>query len=298
MSIQMSTNFAHDVVSQIFSKVKGHSTLAKLSGQTPIAFSGSDIFVFSLDDEANIVAEKGQKTEGRAKAEPVKIVPIKVEYGSRVTDEFMYASEEKQLDILGSFTDGYSKKIGRAIDLMAFHGMNPRTKQLSTAIIGTNSFDTNTDIASITYTAGSELANLEAAVAAIGDADLTGYALSKNFAGKLALATVGNMAPFYGFMLGGNPGVLNGINADVNSTVSAGTTGDGATEGKAQAYVGDFQNAFKWGFAKNIPVEVIPYGDPDGNGDLKRSNEVFLRAEAWIGWGILDPSAFSRIAAA
>lgn len=298
MSIQMSTYFAHDVVSQIFSKVKGHSTLAKLSGQTPIAFSGSDIFVFSLDDEANIVAEKGQKTEGRAKAEPVKIVPIKVEYGARVTDEFMYASEEKQLDILGSFTDGYSKKIGRAIDLMAFHGMNPRTKQFATAIIGTNSFDTNTDIASITYTAGSELANLEAAVAAIGDADLTGYALSKNFAGKLALATVGNMAPFYGFMLGGNPGALNGINADVNSTVSAGTTGDGATEGKAQAYVGDFQNAFKWGFAKNIPIEVIPYGDPDGNGDLKRTNEVFLRAEAWIGWGILDPSAFSRIAVA
>lgn len=62
-----------------------------------------------------------------------------------------------------------------------------------------------------------------------------------------------------------------------------------------QSYVGDFANAFKWGYAKQIPIEIIPYGDPDGNGDLKRTNQVFIRAEAWIGWGILDPSAFARI---
>lgn len=294
MSIQMGTNFAPEVVSQIFSKVKGHSTIAKLSAQTPIAFSGNDVFVFSLDDEVNIVAEKGQKTEGQAKAEPVRIVPLKVEYGARVTEEFLYASQEKQLSILQAFTDGYAKKIGRGIDIMAFHGVNPRDKAAS-ALIGTNNFDTNTGVAKVAYTSGSELANLEAAVAAIGDADLTGYALSKNFAGKLALATVGTMAPFYGFMLGGNPGNLNGINADVNSTVSFKGAASGAEED--EVILGDFANAFKWGYAKQIPIEVIPYGDPDGNGDLKRTNEVFVRAEAWIGWGILDPSAFCRIAA-
>lgn len=61
------------------------------------------------------------------------------------------------------------------------------------------------------------------------------------------------------------------------------------------AYVGDFENAFKWGYADQIPMEVIEYGDPDGQGDLKRTNEVLLRAEAWIGWAILDKGAFSRI---
>lgn len=42
-------------------------------------------------------------------------------------------------------------------------------------------------------------------------------------------------------------------------------------------------------------MEVIQYGDPDGQGDLKRTNEVVLRAEAWIGWGILNKDAFARI---
>ena len=42
-------------------------------------------------------------------------------------------------------------------------------------------------------------------------------------------------------------------------------------------------------------MEVIQYGDPDGQGDLKRTNEVVIRAEAYIGWAILDPKAFARV---
>lgn len=298
MAITMSTNFAPEVVSGIFSKVKGHSSIVKLSGQTPIAFSGNDIFTFSLDDEVNIVAEGGQKTEGAAAAAPVRITPIKVEYGARVTDEFMYASEEKQLDILSSFMDGYARKIARGVDIMSFHGLNPRDKHKST-VIGTNCFDFNAGVTKVTLTSGQELAAMKSAVAALGENDVTGWALSRSFGEAIGSITVGNNQPFAGFMLGGNPGTLSGVNADVNSTVSfTGTRADGDTSTvyeTDQAIVGDFANAFKWGYAKQIPMEVIPYGDPDGNGDLKRMNQVFIRAEAWIGWGILDPSAFARI---
>ena len=287
--ISMSTNFSPEVVSTIFNNVKGHSSIVKLSGQTPIAFTGNSIFVFSLDDEVNLVAEGAQKAAGSAAAVPVKVAPVKVEYGARVTDEFMSASEERQLDILGAFMEGYSKKIARGIDIMAFHGVNPRTGTAS-ALIGTNSFDTNTGVTTITPTEDASTAylNLSAAVSAIGDADVSGYALSKAFAEDLSRTTVGQTTPFSAFMLGANPGALNGTPADVNSTVSFGGTTD--------AYIGDFANAFKWGYAKQIPIEVIPYGDPDGNGDLKRTNQVYIRAEAWIGWGILDASAFARIA--
>ena len=59
--------------------------------------------------------------------------------------------------------------------------------------------------------------------------------------------------------------------------------------------IGDFQNAFKWGYSENIPMEIIEYGDPDGQGDLKRKNQVVLRAEAYIGFGILDAKSFCRI---
>lgn len=40
----------------------------------------------------------------------------------------------------------------------------------------------------------------------------------------------------------------------------------------------------------------IEYGDPDGTGrDLKAYNEILLRTEVYIGWGILDEKAFARV---
>jgi hypothetical protein len=81
----------------------------------------------------------------------------------------------------------------------------------------------------------------------------------------------------------------------VNGTVNV--TGAATGAQTDHVIVGDFQNAFRWGYAKNIPLEVIEYGDPDGQGDLKRTNEVVLRAEAFIGWGILDANAFAIVKA-
>ncbi len=72
----------------------------------------------------------------------------------------------------------------------------------------------------------------------------------------------------------------------------------GGTAEADHAIVGDFENRFKWGYADNIPMEIIQYGDPDGAGrDLKAHNEIRLRAEAYIGWGILDEKAFARVKA-
>ena len=156
----------------------------------------------------------------------------------------------------------------------------------ATQAIGTNHFDT---VVAIAGTADPE-ADLEAGVAGIGDYDVTGIALSKGFAASLAALKVNGVRQYPEFRMGANPGALNGINCDVNSTVSKIATG-GTPDA---AIVGDF-SVFRWGFAEQIPMEVIEYGDPDGQGDLKRKNQVVLRAEAYIGWGILDKAAFRRI---
>ena len=80
-----------------------------------------------------------------------------------------------------------------------------------------------------------------------------------------------------------------GMTCDVNNTVYNKTVKD-------HGIVGDFQNAFKWGFSKEIPLEIIQYGDPDNSGkDLKGYNQVYIRAEVYIGWGILVPEFFGRI---
>ena len=60
------------------------------------------------------------------------------------------------------------------------------------------------------------------------------------------------------------------------------------------AFVGNF-DTIRWGVQKQIGLEVIRYGDPDGGGDLKRLNQVAFRAEVVYGWGIADLNAVAKI---
>ena len=62
--------------------------------------------------------------------------------------------------------------------------------------------------------------------------------------------------------------------------------------------LGDFEGAFKWGYAKEIPLKVIEFGNPDNDadaGDLQGHNQVYIRCELYLGWGILDKNAFALI---
>ena len=282
--------FPEELATTMFSKVKGRSSLAKLSAADPIPFNGITEFIFSMDKEVDIVAENGKKTNGGVTIDPVAIVPVKFEYGTRISDEFMHASEEVQLDYLSSFADGFSKKIARGIDIAAMHGLNPRTGSAST-VVGTNHFDAKVT-EEVLYTSTDPDANVDDAVSAIqaADGDVNGIAMSTAFASALSKMKANGVRLYPDLAWGGNPGSINGLSADVNNTVAFGATT------KDVAIVGDFQNAFKWGYSKEIPIEVIPYGDPDNSGqDLKGYNQVYLRAEAYVGWGILVPTAFARI---
>ena len=288
------TLFNPELVSQMFNKVKGHSSLAKLSGSTPMPFSGTDTFVFSMDGEASIVGEGAQKPAGNAAFTPVTIKPIKFVYQHRVTDEFVNLSNEKQVPYLQAFADGFAKKIARALDISAMHGVNPATGEASD-IVGTNSFAGKVTDAShiITYNSSTPDDNIDAAVAAVQASDgvVNGIAMAPAFGAALGAMKMADshaaMYPEYRF--GGNPASFSGLASDVNGTVAFGANQ------KLRAITGDFANAFRWGYAANIPLEIIQYGDPDGQGDLKRTNEIVLRAEAYIGWGILDANSFALI---
>ncbi len=291
-TITKSTNlFPAELVTEVFSKAKGHSSLAKLSGQTPIPFSGNTQMVFAMDGEASIVGEGEQKPAGDASFNPVTIAPVKYIYQHRLTDEFVDMSEEQQVPYLQAFVDGFAAKIARALDISAFHGVNPATK---TAVSGlaTKNFDMAT-IATVTTTAGKEDEDIDTAVQAITGEDgvVTGIAMAPAFSAALSKIKVNGVAQYPEFRFGQNPEAFYGMTSDVNNTVSFGTSKD-------LAIVGDFQNAFKWGYAENVPCEIIEYGDPDGQGDLKRTNQIVLRAEAYIGWGILDTASFKKIAKA
>lgn len=283
------TLFDPVLVKDLVSKVKGKSSLAVLSAQTPIPFNGRKEFTFSMDSEIDVVAENGKKSHGGITLDPVTIVPIKFEYGARISDEFLYASEEEQLDILKAFNDGFAKKVASGLDIAAMHGLNPRTGEAST-VIGNNNFDAKVT-QKVVYTAANPDANIEAAIALVegSDGDVTGMAIAPAVRADLAAMTKQNGEKLYpDFAFGGQPKSLGANALDINKTVAVG--------GTDKAIIGDFTNAFKWGYSKEIPLEIIKYGDPDNTGkDLKGYNQIYIRAEVYLGWGILDGSSFARV---
>lgn len=289
--------FPAELVSEMFNTVRGKSSLARLSGSMPVSFNGNEIFTFSLDKEVDLVAENAAKGNGGGTIAPVSIQPVKIEYGMRVSDEFMYASEEARLNILATFAEGFARKAARGLDIMAFHGLNPRSGSAASQL-ATKNFDA---LVSQTVTVSSNPnVDVAGAISAVEAAEheVTGMAMAPAFRTALASITKGtnsNEPMFPELAWGSNPGVINGLPVDVNSTVSFGT---GV---KDRAIVGNFADYFKWGYAREIPVEVIEYGNPDNDataGDLKGHNQVYLRGEAYVGWGILVPSAFARIVTA
>lgn len=286
--------FPAQLTNELFNLVRGRSSLAKLSPSRPIPFRGETAWTFTLDKEVDIVAENGAKSNGGATMGQVTITPVKIEYGTRVSDEFLIASEETQLDILRAFAEGFASKVARGIDIMALHGLNPRTGSAST-VIGTNHFDskvTNT----VTYAAASANDNVTSAIALVEGAEheVTGMAMSPAFRAALATLKTGeNLSTplFPELTWGANPDTINGLSVDTNSTVSFGGNED-------KAIVGNFRDFFRWGYAKELPIEIIQYGNPDNDdaaGDLKGHNQIYIRGEAYIGWGILVPDAFARI---
>lgn len=293
-ALKRGTFFKPELVTDIMNKVQGRSTLAKLSNQQPIPFNGTEQFIFNLEGNAQIVGEGELKGAGKAVIATKVITPLKFVYQARITDEFLYASEEKRLEFLKHYSEGFSKKIAEAFDIAAIHGLEP--KGLTDATFkSTNSFDGLVTGNVVTYNATKVDDNIDDAVQAIVATDnvVTGIALSP-VAGQ-AMSKVKDKfdnVKYPEFRFGQRPDNFFNMDLDMNKTLTV----QGGTAKKNHAIVGDFQNRFKWGYAANIPMEIIEYGDPDGTGrDLKAYNEILVRTEAYIGWGILDEKAFARV---
>lgn len=294
-AMKAGTLFKPELVKELISKVQGRSVLAKLSSQTPIPFNGVEQFIFNLEGNAQIVGEGEQKQAGKAKITSKVIKPLKFVYQARITDEFKYASEEKQMNFLSAYMDGFAKKIAEAFDLAALHGLEPKT-MTDASFRATNSFDGLITGNIVSYDEAHIDDNIDTAVQTIvaKGGEVTGIALSPTAGQALAKVKVNGVVQYPEFRFGQNPDSFYGMKSDINKNLTV----TGGTAETDHAIVGDFQNRFKWGYAENIPMEIIEFGDPDGAGrDLKAYNEICLRAEAFIGWGILDEEAFARVKA-
>lgn len=168
------------VATEIVNKAKDTSTIASLSPSTPQIFSDADYLVFNGKSEAEVVAEGAVKNSYEQTVDSVVAKRFKVQTTTRVTSELQWADEDNQLQIIRSIQADQAAALGRALDYVIYHAINPKT---GTALSGFNPLSTS----AVQVIAGDdEISNVDALADALNDSyDINGVALSKTWASRL-----------------------------------------------------------------------------------------------------------------
>lgn len=292
-------NLANFEADGVWQKAIKSGILAQLATQDPeIRVGSTDFFTFTSTPKAELVGEGANKSSADATPSKVVAKTYKVQLTYRVSDEILIADREHQIRLIEALRGRIGTGISRALDLIAIHGVNPATGTVSSNVA--NYFvKANNGVAHKTATSSDTPDGLirSAAVTLQGEGyNASGIAFDPQFVGSLANQLDSNGRQLYPELgLGFNISNFQGLKAASADTVSAKNEITPTSGAKVvSAIMGDF-DAFKWGIAEEVPLHLIQYGDPDGNGDLQRTNEVAIRAEAYIGFAIMDGKAFTVI---
>lgn len=274
---------------RITERVQNQSVLASLSPERPALYGDVKAVTMSRKPRAQIVAEGAAKTSDEAAWTPVVASPIKFQTTVRMTDEVKWADEDGKIQVVDDLVAALGESMARAVDLIGIHGINPIDGTQAASITSYLNQTTNRSTAS-----SSPTDDVVAAVGSImgGSYLPTGLALDSGFGFQLATETYADgreRNPGMGF--GAGVSNFKGLTVASSSTVSGRPE---ATDTNLRVLAGDFTQV-KWGFQRRIPVEVIEYGDPDGQGDLKNTNERAYRAEGVIYVAIFDLDAFAAV---
>lgn len=268
--------------------------LARLVGADPeIKVGGTDHFTFTGTPKAELVGEGDNKSSNDSSPtkKTVKTYTVQVTY--RFSNQLMWEDEEYQTEVVENLVQNIATALSRALDLIAIHGINPKTGEIAASV--TEYLDKAGTTSRVVATGDVE-ADIESAAEDLQQNGYvaTGIAMDPVYAGQLARKKDSNGQRVYPELgLGFGFDTFQGLRAASSDTVS-GRSELESGEVSIQAIMGDWE-AFKWGVAREVPLELIEYGDPDGLGDLKRTNEVAIRAESVLGFAIFDGNAFSIV---
>lgn len=282
-----------EMANEVFVKAQHGSIVGNLVGAQPMKFGEVKYMTFDERPRAEYVEEAGQKSPAGARFGHVVAKPHKAQVTVRVNEEFVWADEDSQLEVLDMVKNACGDALARALDLGVFHGINPLTGSAASSIRD-RIFDTTLSVEAN----GKIDIEMESAVKLILAKDYipNGVALDPTVAYDLATMRDQQGRKLYpDINLTTTPSTYGGLSISVSNTVSG--QPEISEDSKVRGIVG-YWDALRWGVQRNIPLSLIEYGDPDGRGDLKRHNQVALRAEMVYGWGIMDKNAFATIKAA
>jgi len=274
----------------VWQKAQRGSTVAALSGAEPFQFGETQLMTFTTPPKAEYVAEGANKSPSDVAFGTKTVTPHKVQVTTRFNQEVQWADEDYQLAVLSTISDALGVALSRALDLGVYHAINPLTGT-SVASITEKITDTTNTVAD----SGDPDLDIEDAVGQVISAGFrpTGLALDPAYAWKIATVRYDDGRKKYPEIgLTTDISSFEGFRVSVSDTVSGQPEVTGGTG--VEGIVGDFAQ-LRWGVQRNIGLERITYGDPDGQGDLKRKNQIALRAEVVYGWAIMDLDAFATI---
>lgn len=286
-NIKLPVEIAKDLVS----KVADTSVIQTLSASSPAIFANRASILFTQDPEAEIVGESTQHSSQTVGLKPVDHTIKKLSVTVRFSNEVQWADEDSQLQIVDAIVDKSAAALGRGLDYLVFHGLNPATGMAASGLTaltaGATAVTATTDPA----------ADLDALADAVDPGySISGIGLSKAYASSLRKVRVKNtgLRMFPEIPINLNTGVVDGLAAATSNTVSGALA---KTATKVLAVMGDF-NLIKWGIVRDINIETIETGDPDGLGDLKRLGQVAYRAEVVYSYAVIDPKGFAVLKSA
>lgn len=271
------------IIGSIISKTKTGSVGAALSAPEPMKFGDVKFVNFDQSAVAEFVEESGAKSSQTLAPSIATAVPHKAVVTYRTSDEFIWADEDYQLDVLNQFSTKAAEALARALDLGAIYRINPKTGNEITS--WTNYLNATTS--RVELGEDPEL-SIEAAVGLVlaSGYNPNGIALAPAFGHSLATARYSDgRKKFPDLGYGNNITSFEGLSAAVSSTVQGKPRDEDPVDNGVKAIIGNWSRGFRWGIQKDIPFEVIPFGDPDNTGrDLKGHNEVALRSEVVYAW--------------
>ena len=286
-------NLPNQILDPWLGKVKYGSAVATLSGSEPMKFGIGQFMTFDIG-EAEYVGEGANKGPTTITPTVKTVKPFKFHKTVRWTEEVKWANEDLQLQAIEQILALIQPALSRALDFGVFHGINPTGGAVVAAM--TDHLTSATQQVEIGAT-DKPYANLDAAdvlVLAAGynpNSVALDPAFASKFGGLRNATSEQKLYPDLSYATAPT-GRIENHTTSVSNTVGA--VGVAAAASKVSAFVGDF-NAIRWGIQRAIGLELIEYGDPDGQGDLKRNNQVAFRAEVVYGWGIADLNAFAQI---
>lgn len=282
-----------EISGEIFTKAAEGSVISRLAKSQPQKFGTSDVMVFTEKPRAELVGEGAAKSPSTAGFTPKAVTPRKLQTTIRVNEEVLWADEDHQLGVIKAISEAIGESLARALDLVGIHGINPLTGEASASI--TDALVKSTNV--VTAGADAEIDVETAAGLVIADHySPDGVAFDTDFAWQLATTRYEDgRKKFPEIGLSNDMYFFSGLTAGTSSAVSGAP--EIAIDSKLKAIVGQW-DALKWGVQRDIKLRALTSGDPDGQGDLARNNQIALRAEIVYGIGVLDHNAFALVKSA